>query len=410
MSIFNSVDTTNGIIGTTSEFYKALQAKISSGEYYIDCSTAYGRNKAYSKCDVLRTVLGKSSAAIANLKVWALDPDTNKQIKSAQAKRVIDKLMRPNPKEDFKRWFKKLDAQTKLHGKVYVKKEYSSLFNEWNYYIIPFEFVMEELSTEVDSLFERKVKRYLINTGVSTYYLNPEQVHVFYDISLSPVKDGHMFGGSRLLSLSEVVSTYVVIWEVLTEMYGNRGALNIISMGVQNPQMAAMPKLQTEKESILKRLSERFGIRRGQDKNVLITTDAKVHPLTAKMSDMEFVEIIVEAKKAIGAAYDVPAPLLDIESSRYKNMTESIKNLYTNSAVPTAEYFFSEWLQMTGEVALPFELRADYSHLDFYQEGKREEGIAFAQMASAIATLGNVALDGKPVISNEEARIKLDLE
>jgi hypothetical protein len=125
---------------------------------------------------------------------------------------------------------------------------------------------------------------------------------------------------------------------------------------------------------------------------------------------MEFVNIIIECKKAVGSAYGVPAPLLDIESSRYKNMTESIKNLYTNTAIPTTEYFFSEWLQMIGELYLPFELKADYSHLDFYQEGKREEAIAFQQMANAIATLANVLLEEKPVISNTEARIKLDLE
>ena len=134
-----------------------------------------------------------------------------------------------------------------------------------------------------------------------------------------------MFGGSRLLSLSDVISTYVVLWEVLTEMYGNRGALNIISMGIKDSQMAGLPALKTEKESILKRLSERFGLRRGQDKNVLISTDAKVSPLTAKMSDMEFVNVIIECKKAIGAAYDTPAPLLDIESSRYKKHDRSNK-------------------------------------------------------------------------------------
>ena len=114
--------------------------------------------------------------------------------------------------------------------------------------------------------------------------------------------------------------------------------------------------------------------------------------------------------KAIGAAYDIPAPLLDIESSRYKNMTESIKNLYTNASIPTAEYFFSEWLQMIGEFNLSFELKADYSHLDFYQEAKKEEAVAFQQMANAVFTLSGVVIEGDAVITNSEARLKLDLE
>jgi hypothetical protein len=176
-------------------------------------------------------------------------------------------------------------------------------------------------------------------------------------------------------------------------------------MGVNNAAMAGLPSLKNEKESVLLRLSKRFGLMRGQDKNVLVTTDAKVSPLTAKMSDMEFEKIIIECKKAIGAAYDVPAPLLDIESSRFKNMTEAIKNIYTNSAIPSAEYFFSEWLQMIGEITLPFELKADYSHLDFYQEAKKEDAIGFQSMSQAVVPLVDNGL-----ITRSEARLKLDLE
>lgn len=398
------------VVRSAQDLKRIIESRMRSSEYYIDCSTTQGRIKAYKKCDVLRTVIGKSSSSIANLKVWALDED-GKQIKTQQAQRIIEKLKRPNPKEDFKRWFKKLDVQCKLHGKAYVHKVYSSVFNEWNYYIIPYQFVTPQYETRNDMLFERVVKEYLINDGTQAYALKPSDVHVFNDVSLdTDFCNYSIFGGSRLVSLSDVITTYVVIWEVLSEMYANRGALNIISMGVNNPQMAALPALKTEKESVLKRLSERFGLRRNQDKNVLVSTDAKVYPITAKMSDMQFEQMIIECKKAIGSAYDIPAPLLDIESSRYKNMTESIKNLYTNASIPTAEYFFSEWLQMIGEYSLPFELKADYSHLDFYQEAKKEEAVAFQQMAGAVSTLSGVVIDEKPVLTNSEARLKLDLE
>lgn len=404
MSLDNWQVLNSQIDASTYTGSQLLQQLSADKSYFIDCSTVNGRNNAYKKCDVLRTVIGKSSQAIANLKVWALNEDGS-QNKSAEAKEIISKLMRPNPKEDFKRWFKKLDSQTKLHGKAYVHKFYSSIFKDTFYYIIPYEYVTPYYKTETDALFERKVDFYQINDNTKSYKLMPDEVHEFYDISLAPDKEYRMFGGSRLQSLSDVISTYVVLWEVLTEMYGNRGALNIISMGVTNPQMAGLPSLRTEKEDFLKRLAGRFGIRRNQDKNVVISTDAKVHPLTAKMSEMEFENIIMECKKAIGAAYDVPAPLLDIESSRYKNMTEAIKNLYTNAAIPTAEYFFSEWLQMIGKVKLSFELKADYSHLDFYQDAKKEEAIAFQQMAGAVVPLVDAGL-----ITRDEARIKLDLE
>ena len=382
--------------------------EFTASAYFINCNDYSGRAKAYKQCDVVRTVIGKSSNAIANLKVWALD-ENDKQIKTAQASRIIKKLMRPNPKEDFKRFFRKLDLICKLDGVAYVRKVYSSALKEWNYYVIPNRFITILYKNETDLLFNRVVDKYVINDGTGSYELKNDEVHPFYDGSYSPDGIYTMLGGSRLQSLSEIITTYVVLWETLTEMYGDSGARNLISMGANSPQMMAMPKLKDEKDVIYKAL-RKFGGRRTQEKNAIISTDAKVHQLTSNMSEMEFPDIIIECKKAIANAFDTPAVLLDVESARYKNTTEAIKVLYTQSAIPTAEYYFSEWLQMTGEIALPFRLAADYSHLEFYQDAKREEAIAFQQMANAIATLSNTTIEGKPVITNEQAQIKLDLK
>ena len=101
--IFNweRVSTVDGVIGISDEYKNLLKVSYYQKEYFIDCSTTDGRIKAYNKCDVLRTVLGKSSSAIANLKVWALDED-GRVVKSRKAKEIIGKgLMRPNPKEGF---------------------------------------------------------------------------------------------------------------------------------------------------------------------------------------------------------------------------------------------------------------------------------------------------------------------
>ncbi len=383
-----------------------VAGRLSSSDYFIDCSTTEGILKAYKRCDVLRTVISKSSQAIANLKVWAVDKD-GKEVTTPQAKNIIDKLMRPNPYEDFKRFFKKLDAQTKLFGKAYVYKQKAVAYKgEMMYYIIPYQMVTPVYKNSTNLLFEREVEKYRVITGSTTYKeISPKDIHIFYDVSLNTKDNNTIFGGSRLESLSEVVTTYSVLWEVSSELYANRGALNLISMGVNNPELASMPMLGSEKDSLLKRLKERYGMRRGQNKNIVVTTDAKVHQLTAKIQEMNIDRMLIESKKAIGSSYDVPAPLLDIESSRYKNMTEAQKNLYTNAAIPTAEYFFSEWLQMTGVHKLDFEIKADYSHLEFYQDAKREEAIAFQQMALAV-----VPLVDRGIISDEQARIKLDLQ
>lgn len=372
-------------------------------KYYVNCSTYSGRAEAYKKCDVVRSVLGKSSSAIANLRVWALDENDN-QVKTRQAKRIIDSLKRPNPKEDFKRFFRKLDLNCKLHGLAYVHKKYSNLLDETHYYVIPNKFVTPVYSNQFDENFNQIVWYYTITDGANTYRLNPDEVHIFYDGTLDESGYYTILGGSRLESLSEVISTYVTLWEVLTNMYGDRGALNIISMGVDNAELMSMANLKSEKDNLLKRMSSTYGGRRGQSKNMVVSTRATVSPLTAKMSDMEFSKTIIECKKAISNAFDCPAVLLDIESARFKNSTEAQKNLYTNSAIPTAEYYFSEWCEMIGEIPVGFEIRADYSHLEFYQEAKKSDAIAFQQLSNAV-----VPLVTNNVISIEEARYKLDL-
>jgi hypothetical protein len=176
-------------------------------------------------------------------------------------------------------------------------------------------------------------------------------------------------------------------------------------MGANNSAMMAMPRLDKEKKELIAQTDNAHGTRRGQSKNWVVSTDAKVSALAAKMSDMGFAETIKDCKKAICNAYEIPAELFGIESSRFKTIPEARKEAYTQSAIPSIEYYFSEWLQMIGETNLPFTLNADYSHLDFYQEAKLQEAVASQQMSGAV-----VPLVANSIISVEEARVKLDQE
>lgn len=404
MDLFTNdiIRTENGVIMLT-EKGKELFGK---SEYHIDCSTVSGQLKAYQKCDVVRSVLGKSSSFIANLKVWALNDDGSEST-SALAKKEIQKLNNPNPKENRTIFFKKLDQQVKLHGKCYVR--IVKVGKEEYYYVIPFHYVTPEYDLTVSSTFDRNVKRYLINDGVKSYWLNSNEVHVFYDVTLTGDMYS-MYGASRLESLSEVISTYVTLWEVLTEMYGDRGALNIISMGINNPQMMQLPQTQKATDTFLERLKTKFGTRRGQNKNIVTSLDAKVNPISAKMADMMFAETIKDCKRSIAIAYEIPPELLGIESSRFKTVPEARKEAYTQSAITSFEYYISEWNIMRGNQELPFTISPDYSHLDFYQDAQLQKAIAFGQMANSLAGLAEKTIEGKPIITWDQAQIMLDLK
>jgi hypothetical protein len=389
--------TINGEVALTP----AQKAMLENKKHVIDCGTTYGRIEAYHKCDMVRSVLGVSSSYVANLNIWALDPSTGKLDTSTFAKKELAKLFRPNPKEDKNIFFKKLDSQVKLHGECFVRKV--KAFGDEFYYVIPYQYVTVVYGVGSDLNSDRTVIEYNVNDGGSSYTLKPSEVHVFSDVVLSD--DGYsFFGDSRLESLSEVISTYVTIWEVLTELYGNRGALNLISMGINDAKMMSLSQTQNEVSSIEKAL-RRFGLRRDQNKNMVTQFDAKVNKLSADMREMMFVEIIKECKKSIANAYNTPAELFGIESARYKTVPEARKEAYTQGAIPTFEYYLSEWFVMRGYTSqLPCKFAPDFSHLDFYQESKLQESIGFQQMSNAV-----VPLFEKGLITLDEARVKLDM-
>ena len=374
---------------------------LSHDKYFIDCSTVYGRERAYKECDIVRSVIGVGASHIANLKLWALDPVTGKTVKSRAIDAELAKLKRPNLKEDFNIFFKKLDSQVKLHGVGYVRIIRSG--GEEFYYVIPTKFVQPIYKIGTDIYSEWNVDYYIVNTGASSYTLKPNEVHIFSDVVLA--SDNYsFFGGSRLESLSEVVTTYVTLWETLTEMYANRGALNVIGMGVKDANMMSLSATQKEKESFYEKLKN-FGLRRQQNKNLVTSLDAKVSKISADMQEMIFPDIIKESKKAVCTAFNIPSELFGIESARFKTVPEARKESYTQGAIPTLEYYLSEWKIMRGIKDVNYNISPDFSHLDFYQEAKLQESVAFQQMSNAVVPLVTNGL-----MSMEEARIKLDLE
>ena len=402
---FNYTDlikTENGIISLTDDFKKMIR----SNDYFIDCSTVDGQLKAYKKCDVVRSVLGKSSSFIANLKVWALNNDGSENL-TKLALQEISKLNKPNPKENRTIFFKKLDQQVKLHGKCYVRK--LKISSEEYYYVIPYQFVTPNYANKVNANFDREVITYTIKDGVKSYDLPTNEVHVFYDVTLS--SDNYsMYGASRLESLSEVISTYVVLWEVMTELYASGGARNIISMGVNDPKMMALTQTKKETESFYEKIKTMFGNRRNQHPNMVTALPATVHSLSAKMQDMVLSETIKDCKRSIANAYEIPPELLGIESSRFKTVPEARKEAYTQSAITSFEYYISEWNIMRGNQELPFTISPDYSHLDFYQDAQLQKAIAFGQMANSLAGLAEKTIEGKPIITWNQAQIMLDLK
>jgi hypothetical protein len=396
-TIYNQVNITE------NDSWRILINNISSTKYIIDCSTVAGQKDAYNRCDIVRTVLGESASAIANLKVWAVD-SSGKEVKDAKAKMVIEKLRYPNPKQDFKLFFRELDVYCKLHGKAFVRKFRTSV-GSVDYYIIPNEFIEVEYENTSDMLYNRKIKQIRVNDGMTRKIYDTDEVHIFYDGTLHGSSNTYeVYGGSRLSSLSDVVSTYVTIWEVACGLFSEGGARNIIGMGLNDHASITSTATKNEKDNLYERLKYKFGFRKGQDKDMIISSVPSVARLTAPIDEMKIPDMLKACQKAICNAYRIPSEVLGVETARYKLIEEGVRLLYTQSAIPTAEYYFSEWLSMLG-IQADWSLMADYSHLDFYKASQKDDAIAWQQMAGAL-----VPLIENNIINLEEARIKLGLE
>jgi hypothetical protein len=176
-------------------------------------------------------------------------------------------------------------------------------------------------------------------------------------------------------------------------------------MGANDPQVLMNIDADVVK---LQDAFKKYGLRKGFWKFLIVKTQATVQKLTSPMSEFEFDKAIKDCVVAMCNAFSAPPVLFGVEQARYKATTEAEKEYYRQSAMPIAEYHIQQWLIMKGYTDLPFDIVPDYSHLEFYQEAKLQEGVAKSQIAASIVAL--MGVEGKEIISVEEARTWLDLK
>ncbi|NDV46248.1 phage portal protein [Paludibacter sp. 221] len=374
--------------------------RMSSENYFINCGTMSGRDLAYKKCGLVSSVIGRCAESIANLNVWALDED-GKVIKTKEAQNILNELKHPNPKENFSTFSMKLETFLKKEGKAYVRRVKSNFFNESDYYVVPNNLITPVYSDSYDLYFNRKIDYWELNNGTTTKRINPEDIFVFYDRRISK-NDNHVLGGSRLESLSEVISTLTVLWEVSTELYGDGGAKNIISLGADDVNLFTSPFMKQERETVQSVLKQ-YGFRRKQYKNLVTKAKAEVHPLTSSIKELGLTDTIRNGIIELCSQYVMPVVLLGIEASRYKATTEARQEFYNQSVVPSAKFIIDDYLSMIGKNKISFRIEPDCSHMDFYQASKQQQGVALQQVAQACS----IGLQSG-FISKEQAEILVD--
>ena len=361
----------------------------------INTKTSQGQFDAFNKSSVVQTAIRKRSDAFSHLEIWAKDDNGKKIINNGVVKNDLKLLSQPNEYQNFNCFNNHVESQVCIYGICYVYKSKIIGINKFNYYIIPFDMVSPVYSNTYNSIFEKEILYYNINTGSGVLRLETDDVFIYRD-NWYKNRQG-TFGLSRLYSLSEPISTLLSIGETITQLIVDGGARGIIGQGAKDIDTYSAPFLTREKIELQKALKEYGGLR-GKFKYIITKGAASYIPITSKIVDMQLPELLMSAKISVFEQYGLPN-IFAAEETRYKSLPEARKEFYTGTIIPEATKRFSDFCKMMSITNRDWEYKPDWSHLDFYQEDLKESAIALQQVSGAITPLVD-----KGIITIEQAK------
>mgnify|MGYP003591764962 CR=1 FL=1 len=361
----------------------------------INTKTSQGQFDAFNKSSVVQTAIRKRSDAFSHLEIWAKDDNGKKIINNGVVKNDLKLLSQPNEYQNFNCFNNHVESQVCIYGICYVYKSKIIGINKFNYYIIPFDMVSPVYSNTYNSIFEKEILYYNINTGSGALRLETDDIFIYRD-NWYKNRQG-TFGLSRLYSLSEPISTLLSIGETITQLIVDGGARGIIGQGAKDIDTYSAPFLTREKIELQKALKEYGGLR-GKFKYIITKGAASYIPITSKIVDMQLPELLMSAKISVFEQYGLPN-IFAAEETRYKSLPEARKEFYTGTIIPEATKRFSDFCKMMSITNRDWEYKPDWSHLDFYQEDLKESAIALQQVSGAITPLVD-----KGIITIEQAK------
>ena len=361
----------------------------------INTKTSQGQFDAFNKSSVVQTAIRKRSDAFSHLEIWAKDDNGKKIINNGVVKNDLKLLSQPNEYQNFNCFNNHVESQVCIYGICYVYKSKIIGINKFNYYIIPFDMVSPVYSNAYNSIFEKEILYYNINTGSGALRLETDDIFIYRD-NWYKNRQG-TFGLSRLYSLSEPISTLLSIGETITQLIVDGGARGIIGQGAKDIDTYSAPFLTREKIELQKALKEYGGLR-GKFKYIITKGAASYIPITSKIVDMQLPELLMSAKISVFEQYGLPN-IFAAEETRYKSLPEARKEFYTGTIIPEATKRFSDFCKMMSITNRDWEYKPDWSHLDFYQEDLKESAIALQQVSGAITPLVD-----KGIITIEQAK------
>lgn len=402
MSIVKSIKSFNGTLDRTypldPQTYRGLMDELflpgGQGpiERFLYENTASSL-VAYNKCPQLNAVINKKAQAYVNGRTWVMDVQ-GKESQSLFAKKLRDRLKKPNP---FQTW-KQLEAQ----NYIYVQRAgycpvlpiipygWKGAVNATSFWNIPPEitdiklkrkpFSEVVLATKMSDIIESIKVCY----GSENSFIDVDSVYIFRDFT--PGTSSMFIPDSRVRALNDPISNIIGAYESRRILIDSRGSMGILSSG--GDKYGYVPIKANEKTD-LQNDFRRYGLRNGQWKFIITSAMVNWQAMGIPTRDLMLFEEIEDDACAICDGYSFPAFLMGIikNNSTFNNVSEAKQSLYQDAIIPESETIYEFWNQLFDCEANNVKLEKDYSHIAVLQEDKVNEGKALQYTTNGLMNL-----------------------
>ena len=162
------------------------------------------------------------------------------------------------------------------------------------------------------------------------------------------------------------------MYEARNVIYVKRGGLGFIISKKEDPT-GTVAMSEKEKTNLLDQVDGRYGI--GKGKSPYGISDIPIDFIRTNLSIKElepFEETLADAI-SIAGAFGIPAVLVPRkDQSTFSNQSTAEKAVYSSKIIPMANQFCDDLTSFLGLAESGFYLKADFSHVDCLQLGRKE--------------------------------------
>ena len=341
---------------------------------------------AYSKCPPLTAVINKLAGAYVNGKTFVMDLKEEKESTIPFAKKLRQRLIRPNPIQTWKQFEAQQSIIKDACGFSLLLpilpvgyKEIIDCSSMWN---IPPS--MLDIS-ETNKLFYQNDISGMVDKIVLTYRGEKTEIQdkpffIFKDFL--PSLNSMIFPESRILSLEKPISNIMGALESRGVLINYRGALGILSStGDKNGYVPIKAK---EKEE-LQRDFKRYGLRDSQWKFIITSAMVNWQQMGIPTKDLMLFEEIEDDVNMICDSYGYPIDLMaGSQRKTYQNAPEAGKHLYQDTTIPQSENMYEVWNILFKCEENGCKMIKDYGHIPVLQANKSEESLARLTLDQAL--------------------------